>query len=247
METTALVATLTSIMTIGLAVVTARLLRQERRRSDARVRLLSGLAAAAQPAIGAPVDTPMAPPVRLEPRTRGRRAAASSAPPGTSAAAAPDLFGAAPARTGIPIGYVFAGAIAMAGAIALGFEWALPSTSAPEGDTLASVAAPAAPVPLSLVSLRHEQHAGDGSLVISGVVRNPPGGAARDRLFAAASLLDGNGELIATARAPLDFTSLAPGDESPFVVRVAGAAGVARYRVGFRDATGASVVHVDGR
>lgn len=231
METTVLVATFSSVVTIVLAAVTVRLLRQERRRSDARVAMLAALAA--QPAVDALIDTPMAPPVRLEPRT--------------SVQGASVLFEAAPARTGIPPAYVFGGAVVMAGAIALGFRWALPATPTPAGETSVRVVAPASPVPLSLVSLRHEQHGGDGTLVISGVVRNPAGAAARERLFAAASLVDERGELIATARAPIDFTSLAPGDESPFVVRVPGAAGVARYRVGFRDASGAAVAHVDNR
>jgi len=121
---------------------------------------------------------------------------------------------------------------------------ALPSLQ----DWIASIAAPAAAVagPLSLVSLRHEQGT-DGTLVISGVVKNPSDSIARERLFAAASLLDKDGALVATARAPLDFTLLAPGEESPFVVRVTGAAGVARYRVGFRDDGGAAIPHLDRR
>lgn len=243
MDTSALVATLTSIMAIGLSVVTARLLRQERQRSDARVMMLASLAA--EPQFG--------PPVRLEPRTRRasiadveivRDAVPVHAP---ATVPAPALFEPAPARTGIPLIYVFLAAVVMAVLIAAAFRWSLPAASpAPTSDTTATVGAPAAPQPLSLVSLRHEQHA-DGTLVISGVVRNPPGAGARERLFAAASLLDSEGAVIATARAPLDFTSLAAGDESPFVVRVSGAAGVARYRVGFRDAAGAPVAHVDGR
>jgi hypothetical protein len=94
--------------------------------------------------------------------------------------------------------------------------------------------------------LRHEQSA-DGTLVISGIVRNPAEATARQKLFAAASLVDSSGALVATARAPLDFTILGPGEESPFVVRVSGASGVARYRIGFRDADGASVAHLDRR
>ena len=256
MDTSALVATLTSVMAIGLAIVTARLLRQERRRSDARVTMLASLAA--MPAFE--------PPVRLEPRTRPASHAqpAARAPRATVIGSAPsvadveilrdaapmathtpELFEPAPVRTGFPLLYVFLAAVVVAALLASAFRWALPA-SAPAGDTTAVVGAPVAPQPLSLVSLGHEQHP-DGTLVISGVVRNPPGGAARERLFAAASLLDGEGAVIATARAPLDFTSLAAGDESPFVVRVSGASGVARYRVGFRDAAGASVAHVDGR
>lgn len=253
MDTSALVATLTSVMAIGLAIVTARLLRQERQRSDARVAMLASLAA--EPAF--------APPVRLEPRTRPATHARPAARPAAYARAvsvadveivreaapmapiAHDLFEPAPVRTGIPLLYVFLAAVAMAVLIAAAFRWALPAAApAPQSETTAVVGTPSAP--LALVSLSHEQHP-DGTLIISGVVRNPPGAAARERLFAAASLLDAEGAVIATARAPLDFTSLAGGDESPFVVRVSGAAGVARYRVGFRDAAGTSVAHEDKR
>ena len=143
--------------------------------------------------------------------------------------------------------FLLACLIAMAVLIAAAFRWALPAAAPePQNETTAVVGTPSAPQPLALVSLSHEQHP-DGTLIISGVVRNPPGAAARERLFAAASLLDAEGAIIATARAPLDFTSLAGGDESPFVVRVSGAAGVARYRVGFRDAAGTSVAHEDKR
>jgi hypothetical protein len=141
--------------------------------------------------------------------------------------------------------YVFTGAVIMAALIAFGFRWALQAPAAPTSETTQAIAAPIAQ-PLALVSLTHEQQS-DGTLLISGVVRNPPDSAARERLFAVASLIDASGALIASARAPLDFTTLAPGDESPFVVRIAGASGVARYRVGFRDAAGASIAHVDRR
>jgi hypothetical protein len=54
------------------------------------------------------------------------------------------------------------------------------------------------------------------------------------------------GAFINSARAPLDFTTLEPGDESPFVVTIPSAADVGRYRVSFR--TDAGVVrHVDRR
>jgi hypothetical protein len=57
---------------------------------------------------------------------------------------------------------------------------------------------------------------------------------------------DRNGGFVASGRAPLDFGSLAPGDESPFVVAVPNVSQVARYRVSFR--TGRGIVrHVDRR
>ena len=269
METSAIVATLTSVMAIGLSIVLLRLLRQDRQRSDARVTMLASLAA--QPALaGAGSMTADAPLLRLEPRAAARPtqtarpAVRPPAPVMRSAAAeteifrdgafgsaplssaAPELFEPAPARSRNTLLYVFVAAIVMAGLIVFAFGWALPSRAGATDETTAAIAAPAAVEPLSLVSLRHEQHP-DGTLIISGVVRNPAGSAARERLFASASLLDAAGALVATARAPLDFTTLAAGDESPFVIRVTGANGVTRYRVSFRDASGASVSHLDKR
>jgi len=46
---------------------------------------------------------------------------------------------------------------------------------------------------------------------------------------------------------PLDFTSLTPGDESPFVIRVPVSGEVSRYRVGFRGPDDRVVGHVDRR
>ena len=267
METSPIVASLTSVLAIGLSIVLVRLLRQDRQRSDARVSMLATLASAPSvtDATRAPVEAPL---LRLEPRAAARpktaRPAARVAAPVMQSAAAAEieimragpcasaspadtgLFEPAPARSRHTLLYVFMAAIVMAGLIVFAFGRARPSGGGATHETIAAVGAPVSAEPLSLVSLRHEQHA-DRTLVISGVVRNPAGSAARERLFASASLLDAAGGLIATARAPLDFTTLAPGDESPFVVRVTGATGVARYRVSFRDAAGASVAHSDKR
>ena len=59
-------------------------------------------------------------------------------------------------------------------------------------------------------------------------------------------LFDRKGSFVASGRAPLDYQALAPGDESPFVITVPGAADVSRYRVSFRE--GDDVLpHVDRR
>ena len=234
------------MLAIGLSIVLVRMLRQDRQRSDARVTMLASLASRPAGARSTTADSPL---LRLEPRMTPRvkiapRPAAAPAP--NLFEPAPELFETAPARSRSPLLYIFVAAVVMAALIVYAFGWALPSASVATNETTAAIAAPAIAEPLALVSLRHEQHS-DGTLVISGVVRNPPASAARENLFASASLLDASGALIATVRAPLDFTTLAPGDESPFVVRVSGANGVTRYRVGFRDATGASVTHLDKR
>jgi hypothetical protein len=102
----------------------------------------------------------------------------------------------------------------------------------------------AANVPLELVSLRQAR---DGeTLTVSGTVRNPSGASDRRHVAAVVFLFDRKGSFLASGRAPLDYQALAPGDESPFVIAVPGAADVSRYRVSFRE--GDDVLpHVDRR
>ena len=49
-----------------------------------------------------------------------------------------------------------------------------------------------------------------------------------------------------TVDGPLDFTTLEPGDESPFVVTIPNVASVGRYQVSFRTESGL-LRHVDRR
>lgn len=256
MDYSAVVATMTSVLAIGLTIVLLRLVRQDRQRSDARVAALVMLAGRPASAAAAAFDEP---PVKLQPRRVARPAPArlsaadveifrDAAVPAVATPSPHELFEPRSAGTRNSLLYIGVGAIVMASLIAMGFRWALSAPAAPTTETSASIAAPAAAIaqPLALVSLRHERGT-DGTLVISGVVKNPSGSIARERIFAAASLVDGDGALVASARAPLDFTTLAAGDESPFVVRIPGAGAVARYRIGFRDADGSAVPHIDRR
>jgi hypothetical protein len=109
-------------------------------------------------------------------------------------------------------------------------------------------AAPAAPAAeqaaLELVSMRHTRDG--GTLTVSGLVRNPRQAAPRSRITAVVFAFDRSGGFVASGRAGLDFINLAPGDESPFVVKIPGVAGVARYRVSFRTEEGI-VRHLDRR
>jgi hypothetical protein len=108
------------------------------------------------------------------------------------------------------------------------------------------VAAPAAeePAPLELVSMRHNR---DGStLTVTGLVRNPRAGAPKAGIVAVVFAFDRDGGFVTSARAPLDFTTLAPGDESPFVVNLPHKGDVGRYRVSFRTEAGV-LRHVDRR
>ena len=107
-----------------------------------------------------------------------------------------------------------------------------------------SAAAGSGPTPLELMSMRY-QHEGS-TLTVSGLVRNPAGGSPVNGVTAVVFAFDGNGGFISSGRAPLDFSALAPGDESPFVVTVPNAPSVARYRVSFRTGTGV-LRHVDRR
>jgi hypothetical protein len=82
--------------------------------------------------------------------------------------------------------------------------------------------------------------------VIRGIVRNPAAGSAVPRLTAVVFLFDRDGGFLTSERAAIGAASLAPGSESPFVVTVAGAADVGRYRISFR-ADDRIVPHVDAR
>ena len=102
-------------------------------------------------------------------------------------------------------------------------------------------------VPLELLSLQYARDENAQRLVISGLVQNPRSGAALSRVVATAFLFGPDGTFLTSSRAPLDFTTLAPGVESPFVVSVPVTGQVARYRVGFRTEDGQVIAHVDKR
>jgi hypothetical protein len=96
---------------------------------------------------------------------------------------------------------------------------------------------------LELLSMRHEREG--ETLTITGLVRNH-GTTPAERITAVVFTFDRDGSFIASGRAPLDFNTLAPGDESPFRVAIPHVADVGRYRVSFRTEAGA-VRHVDRR
>ena len=103
----------------------------------------------------------------------------------------------------------------------------------------------AAARPLELLSLDHSRES--GLLVVTGLVQNPREGATRTHVIVTATLLDAAGSPIADGRSALDIATLEPGDESPFAIRIAAPASVARYRVGFRGADDRPLAHVDRR
>lgn len=97
--------------------------------------------------------------------------------------------------------------------------------------------------PLELLSLRHDR--GGNTLTISGLVRNP-GESPVDDVTASVAAFDRAGTLLATGESPVDAGRLAPGGQSPFVVRVSGARDVRRYRVTLRTSDG-PIEHLDRR
>jgi hypothetical protein len=107
-----------------------------------------------------------------------------------------------------------------------------------------AAAAAKAPAPLELMSMRYQRQG--TTLTVSGLVKNPAAGAAVNGIAAVVFAFDRNGAFVASGRAPLDFSALAPGDESPFVVNVPNVSDVARYRVTFRSGSGV-MRHIDRR
>lgn len=255
------VTALSLLMAAAMALVVMKLLRDERRRSDARVAALMEMASTDVPA---QADFPLKPEAtpkvtgsfRLQPETRPVRSHAGPAArlddldlrPGTGeVAGVGDLF-AEPERSS-PWGRRLA-VIASLAAVVATTGWVLfGSESRVASQQQAHLTPPAAaattPPPLELLSLRHTQES--GRLTITGLVQNPRGAAPLTRVVATAFAFGPDGTFLASARAPLDFTSLGGGDESPFVVTVPVTGTVARYRVGFRAEDGTVIAHVDKR
>jgi hypothetical protein len=126
------------------------------------------------------------------------------------------------------------------GAVVLGSFGYAALTSGPATRSVAS-----ARRPLELLSLDHSRES--GLLVVTGLVQNPREGTTRSRVIVTATLLDVAGSPVADGRSALDIATLEPGGESPFAIRVAAPASVARYRVGFRGADERPLAHVDRR
>jgi hypothetical protein len=122
---------------------------------------------------------------------------------------------------------------------------ARPSASTGSKPTATSAAAAPAEAgsPLELVALGHERE--DDRLTVRGIVRNPPRGRTLTDVTAVVMLFNQQGGFVTSGRAAIQG-ALAPGGEAPFIVTVPGAADVGRYRVSFRTNEGI-VPHVDRR
>lgn len=119
-----------------------------------------------------------------------------------------------------------------------GLAWMM---SGPRGTTPVAVGPNS---PLELVSLTHARQ--NTKLAVSGLVRNPAAGKPIEHLSAVVFLFDRMGTFVTSSRANVDFLKLGAGDESPFVVSLEAPATVARYRVSFRTDDGI-VPHIDRR
>jgi hypothetical protein len=84
-------------------------------------------------------------------------------------------------------------------------------------------------------------------LVVTGLVQNPRTGGPLSHVQATLFVFGPGGTLLTSARAPLDYVSLTPGDESPFVIKVPVSGNVERYRVGFRGQDDRVIAPVDRR
>jgi hypothetical protein len=253
MATVLVIVTLVSMaMAIALGVIVLKLLREERRRSDARVIALTEMADAAAHAS----------PMQAAEPARSMRAVPISRPIESHHAAlgdedfdridhvvtpgelfaVPEVYSPWPRR----IGVVLALGLILA-AMGVGVRSILLSR-VPSDIASATPSQPSTQSPsglLELLSLKHAQ--GTGTLTITGLVQNPREGVPLSKISATAFLFGADGTFIASGRAPLDFTMLRPGDESVFVISVPVSVPVARYRVGFRGDDGRIIGHVDRR
>jgi hypothetical protein len=255
MESVLIVVTLVSLcMTIALAVILVRLVRDERRRSDARVAVLREMAEAA---------------VERQPTEHAHPSAISyqlSAESGSSDVLRPradldldyandntgsgaELFVRPQPSTAWPRRLAVVGILALL-VTAVGLAVRSRSGSTAPTTTVATAATTGSAsgqqtALLELLSLKQTQDS--GALTITGLVQNPRDGAVLSKISATALVFSADGTFLASGRAPLDYTVLRPGDESGFVISVPVSAPVARYRVGFRSEDGRVIGHIDRR
>jgi hypothetical protein len=242
------------VIASATSIVAWRAVREERRRSDARV------AALARDIHGAPADgLDLDLHGRAAPRAESSRSARTGSEMPRIATASPEPMFAtmAPARNGSRFGLALAigcFVAASVGAAAIVLSGA-PPTAPLNAESSTSERTPAvAPsnrdatvrslAPLELVALAHERE-GD-TLTVRGTIRNPASGSEMSRLTAVVFLFDRDGGFLSSGRAAVESPALIPGGESTFVVTVPAAGDVARYRVSFR--SGDQIVsHVDKR
>ncbi|HEY7291631.1 MAG TPA: hypothetical protein VH583_17475 [Vicinamibacterales bacterium] len=233
MSVMVLVSIVSTIVALAASFVAWRVVRDERRRSAARVAVLAEEIRAARRGSDRPsIDLPL--------RTESPRAQATEAAPALFAAPQP-----ATAQFGLALAIGAFVVAAVAAAVAL-LSTGSPTASAADQNQQppAVTETVAATTPLELVALGHERD-GD-TLSVQGVVRNPAGGAPLRALVAVVSAFDADGASLPAQQAIVSDGSLSPGSESPFTVTLSVSKGVSRYRVSFRSG-GRVMPHVDKR
>jgi hypothetical protein len=249
-------------MAIALSVVVWRLLRDERRRSEARVAALADMMTrsasesvhSASQTFRALIVTPEArrKAAAIEPRPSRsldlplHEPAAPVAPSGPPMGSMGSMFSEQPHTSPWKGRAAVMAALALVAATALFLTLTLRDRARTQAaGSPGALSAAAAAAPLELLSLRdaHDQN----RLTISGVVQNPRNGGMLKQVTVTAQVFDSAGTLLASAQALIDITALGPGDDSPFVVSVPVSGAVARYRIGFRGEDGRVIAHVDKR
>ena len=264
------VAIVAAVVALVMTAIVVSMLRNERRRSDARVEALMRLANAEgqTPVAQVPsAPTPSFKTVAPSPKAGARRPAQILADDFVDetpleldlqpAVAGVDGLFAEPERSRpwarrIGIAAAVAVAAAFVGFTASSFTRTAttksPATASTTTDsTAAPVAATSGDTPtLELLTLAYEQK--EGTLTINGMVQNPKASSVIAAGVEVTALVFGSdGTVVASGKAPLDFSRLRPGDESPFVVRVPVTGNIARYRIGFRGNDGRVITHIDRR
>jgi hypothetical protein len=215
----------TLAVAIGMAVFAWRVLRGDRERTEARAAMLRQMAFEPEPALQERVfQAPTF--ATLEPAFS---ATMDRTPPPTRRLMA----------VGVVVVFMAIGAASVYGLYGESDDVARPESQGPENKRRGEIA------PLELLSLSHRSEADD--FVVAGLVQNPADGRLTASVMAVVYVFNARGEYFASGKAPLEFAALAPGAESPFVVRLPKTPGVTRYRVGFRTENGAVVAHVDHR
>jgi hypothetical protein len=253
-----LITVLALALALGMGVVLFRFTREERRRSDARVAALIEASAERvnhEDPFGQAEATGVKAGNAESPRVGALQAEADRADRfalepfdlevgySQDAVRVAELF-AEPERES-PWGRRIAVAACVAAIVGVAGYVLLSRDTTMEDVSTRPVAVSAQQPPIELLSLRHSQQ--PGRLTITGLVQNPRNGVALSRVTATAFAFSADGTYLASGRAPLDFSTIGPGEESPFVVTVPVTGTVARYRVGFRGEDGRVIAHVDRR
>lgn len=238
--------TLSLAAAAGFGFLSWRVGREQRQREQARVAALATAMGGPSTFRGREIESPAAPRSVSDVRSPSRDASPSEAETHDTQVAVGSMFDRATeglrGRPAIKAAVVGAMAVTIVVGAVIGAR--MSDASASPAATRHEPAATSTAAPLELTSMRYQR---DGTtLTVSGLVHNPAQGVAMNGVTAVVFAFDRTGAFIASGRSALDFSALAPGDESPFVVSVPNVTEVARYRVTFRSGSGV-VRHVDRR